>query len=65
MKDLFFSNFLKKVWRIFWPDDEQEEIEALEATVAYLEKRKSIISAQLTICRWELTRKKQFRKLVD
>jgi ABC-type lipoprotein export system ATPase subunit len=43
----------------------EEEIEALEATVAYLEKRKSIISAQLTICRWELTRKKQFRKLVD
>ena len=49
----------------FCQDDDEAEIEALEETIKYLEKRKSVINTQLTICRWELTRKKQLKKLVD
>ena len=65
----FLVDFFKNAWRnglsFFCQDDDEAEIEALEETIKYLEKRKSVINTQLTICRWELTRKKQLKKLVD
>ena len=65
----FHVDFFKNAWRnglsFFCQDDDEAEIEALEETIKYLEKRKSVINTQLTICRWELTRKKQLKKLVD
>jgi hypothetical protein len=71
IKDFFqmYSPFFKNAWRnglsFFCQDDDEAEIEALEETIKYLEKRKGVINTQLTICRWELTRKKQLKKLVD
>jgi len=67
---LYFPvDFFKNAWRngvsFFCQDDDAAEIEALEETIKYLEKRKGVINTQLTICRWELTRKKQLKKLVD
>jgi hypothetical protein len=65
----FHVDFFKNAWRnglsFFCQDDDEAEIEALEETIKYLEKRKGVINTQLTICRWELTRKKQLKKLVD
>lgn len=58
-----------KVWRFigavqsfFSPDDLKAEIDALEYTIKDLERQRRIISQQLSILRWELTRKRNTLK---
>ena len=47
----------------FVPDNNIEaEINALEFTIADLERQKRIIAAQISIMRWELNRKKWEQK---
>ena len=66
LKDFRDTYFPKtKIWRVigaaqsfFAPDDTKAEIEALEYTIADLERQKRIIATQISILRWELTRKK-------
>lgn len=49
----------------FAPDDDQAELDALQATIDDLERQRRIISQQLTIVRWELHRKKYLKGQVD
>lgn len=59
----------KRAWQnsiaFFAPDGDQAELDALEATMADLERQRRIISQQLTIVRWELHRKKYIKGQVD
>ena len=50
--------FISAVQSFLAPDDAKAEIEALEYTIADLERQKCIIAMQLSILRWELNRKK-------
>jgi hypothetical protein len=65
----FPASKFKRAWQngiaFFAPDGDQSELDALQATIDDLERQRRIISLQLTFVRWELTRKKQLKKLVD
>jgi hypothetical protein len=68
--ELYFTvDFFKNAWRngvsFFCQDDDEAEIEALQATIDDLERQRRIISLQLTFVRWELHRKKYLKGQVD
>ena len=65
----FPASKFKRAWQnaiaVFAPDDDQAELDALQATIDDLERQRRIISQQLTIVRWELHRKKYLKGQVD
>lgn len=65
----FPASKFKRAWQnaiaFFAPDDDQAELDALQATIDDLERQRGIISQQLTIVRWELHRKKYLKGQVD
>jgi len=55
-------NRLKRAWQLLF-DDSQAEIDALEITIKELEKQKTIILTQISICRWKLAEKNREKML--
>jgi hypothetical protein len=59
----------RRAWQnaiaFFALDNNQAELDALQATIDDLERQRRIISQQLTIVRWELHRKKYLKGQVD
>ena len=65
----FPASKFRRAWQnaiaFFAPDDDQAELDALQATIDDLERQRWIISQQLTFVRWELHRKKYLKGQVD
>lgn len=60
-----FRRAWQNVIAFFALNDDQAELDALQATIDDLERQRRIISQQLTIVRWELHRKKYIKGQVD
>jgi hypothetical protein len=60
-----FRRAWQNVIAFFALNDDQAELDALQATIDDLERQRRIISQQLTIVRWELHRKKYLKGQVD
>ena len=60
-----FRRAWQNVIAFFAFNDDQAELDALQATIDDLERQRRIISQQLTIVRWELHRKKYLKGQVD
>lgn len=65
----FPASKFRRAWQnaiaFFAPDDDQSELDALQATIDDLERQRRIISLHLTFVRWELHRKKYLKGQVD
>lgn len=60
-----FRRAWQNVIAFFALNDDQADLDALQATIDDLERQRRIISQQLTIVRWELHRKKYIKGQVD
>ncbi|MCA2862998.1 MAG: hypothetical protein IM323_05815 [Microcystis sp. M049S1] len=60
-----FRRAWQNVIAFFALNDDQAELDALQATIDDLERQRRIISQQLTFVRWELHRKKYIKGQVD
>jgi hypothetical protein len=60
-----FRRAWQNVIAFFAFNDDQAELDALQATIDDLERQRRIISQQLTFVRWELHRKKYIKGQVD
>jgi len=56
-----FRRAWQNVIAFFALNDDQAELDALQATIDDLERQRRIISQQLTFVRWELHRKKYIK----
>jgi hypothetical protein len=60
-----FRRAWQNVIAFFALNDDQAELDALQATIDDLERQRRIISLQLSFVRWELHRKKYLKGQVD